>query len=45
MKKDNQESNYEREMRQYSRSTEDHQEIAEIIRAIARNGRIGGRKA
>ena len=44
MKKDNQESNYEREMRQYSRSTEDHQEITEIIRTIAKTGRIGGKK-
>jgi len=45
MRKDNQETQYEKEMRQYSRSTAEAAEIAEIIRAIARNGRIGGRKS
>ncbi len=44
MRKDNQETQYEKEMRQYSR-TEEARTAAEIIRAIARNGRIGGRKA
>lgn len=44
MRKDNQESQYEREMRQYSRS-EEARTAAEIIRAIAKTGRIGGRKS